>query len=108
MSIDINGAIIATIFVFVGGHLITYLVQRGEDKQWRKDAEDKMKDMQIAIDKFHKIDTSQQLVAQKVDKLIEMFQDHVRTDEREFEKLGEKIDNLGKQVLNAVVEITKK
>lgn len=107
MNIDITAAALATVFVFAGGHLITYLIKQGEINQWRKEVDEKLEDMASSLAKMQDIHTLERLNAQKLDRLATDFTEHKKTTEGQFERLGNKLDSSFKEILKAVVEIAK-
>lgn len=90
--------------VFVLGHLIGFLIDKGEAKQWKKDIEEKIESMQDSIKNFQETDTQQRMSEQKFDQFIEIFKEHMLEDKAQFKTLGDKIDKSFEKLFQAVIK----
>lgn len=108
MNIDVPGIIDSFVTVGLVGHFIHYFVFRGEDKQWKKDVNTKIIEMSATIDKLQNIDTNQQLGNQKLDQLIKLYENHVKTDEDQFKLIGTKLDGMTREVIAVLGKLAEK
>lgn len=108
MQVDIDAVWFAGLTTLVIGHGIAYFIQQGESKQWKKDVDEKLKDMDTSIQKIQDIHTLEKLNSQKISQLVDGFNEHKKSTERQFTLLTEEVKSSSKEVLNAIIQLVKK
>lgn len=105
---NIDAAIIATMSVFVGGHLIAFLIKQGETNQWKKDIESRLLDAETSLDKMREIHTLEKLNSQKLSQMSSDFKEHKIQTEKQFQSIADKIDKSTERLVDQMLNLMKK